>query len=140
MEHDGEQEKRGQSGETEREKDRPTVPGLVDDAFMEFVKKGGLDTLTGKGKPLKLQSGDPLQHVLKEANVLPKWLMLQKEIRGELLALITASDRDPAADTAARIEQINRKITAYNKIVPTPFLQKMKITAADFKQQYSKWE
>ncbi|MYL56367.1 DUF1992 domain-containing protein [Virgibacillus halodenitrificans] len=72
----------------------------------------------GKGKPIpkantKYDLFQNFQRVAKENGYLPPWLKLQKEITR--LIHTAATDQD--------IKEINKKISAYNQLCPSP-LQK----------------
>ncbi len=110
----------------------------LDQAYDECEKNGEFDHLPGKGKPIDVQTGDPLNSILKHANVLPPWLELQHEIRDAIAALLPAIETgDDTVD--ASIGEINKKIAKYNAQVPTSVLQKAKITRETAAVQYRKW-
>lgn len=98
---------------------------LVDEIVSEAAKRGALDDLPGKGQPLHLDR-DPYAgpeaeayRILKNANILPEWLVLKKEIHAEWEALRT----EPAGPgQEERLAALNEKVRRYNRIAP-PQLQ-----------------
>lgn len=111
----------------------------MDEIYSDFEKRGELKKLPGFGKPLKVPEGDPFQSILKNANFLPPWLELQKEIRKSIGALIDQMENMNKTDLERNLEEINRKIRKYNYQVPSSSLQKTIITAEDIAEQYPKW-
>ena len=97
---------------------------LVNDAIEDFAKRGGFDDLVGMGKPLEVPEGDVLSSVLKNANYLPPWIELRKEIATEMKLLIEKMNHVSPAELESGIELINEKIKIYNRKVPNPVLQK----------------
>ncbi|WIV18365.1 DUF1992 domain-containing protein [Paenibacillus polygoni] len=97
---------------------------LVNDAIEDFAKRGGFDDLAGMGKPLKVPEGDALSGVLKNANYLPPWVELRKEIAEEMKLLIHKMNHINPGEVEIEIELLNEKIKNYNKKVPNPVLQK----------------
>lgn len=115
------------------------VNDWLDEAVRDFEAKGGMEHVKGKGKPLRLETGDPINGVLKTANVKPAWLALQHEIRDALRALRDSAGAPP--DVADRsLEAINAKIARYNALVPHYSMQKSKVDSATLAQQLSAWE
>lgn len=64
------------------------ITKVAERKIQDAIDEGKLDNLPGKGKPLDLdvEAGVPLHQrlanqVLKNANVLPEWVQLQKEIQ-----------------------------------------------------------
>ncbi|MCM3781540.1 DUF1992 domain-containing protein [Neobacillus mesonae] len=113
----------------------------MDHIFNDFAERGGLDNLKGEGKPLEISNGSVLDSVLKNANYLPKWVELQKEIRAQILAAIQAMDKsNDHSQIRNEIDAINLKIQKYNLIVPAPVLQKGLISIENIKRKYSNWE
>ncbi|WP_195574384.1 DUF1992 domain-containing protein [Paenibacillus sp. 1001270B_150601_E10] len=111
----------------------------MDSIVDEFAKKGGFDDLPGKGKPLKLQEGDVLGHVMKEANVLPPWLELRKEIVNEMSLLLARQREVGASIHEQELDALNEKIRKFNRHVPSSLLQKGLVSASNLEQQYEKW-
>ncbi|MDF2815325.1 MAG: hypothetical protein K0Q81_1525 [Paenibacillus sp.] len=110
----------------------------LDDAFRECVQNGGMDNLDNKGKPVVVKGGDPLNSMLKNANVLPPWLELQHEIRKQILLLIERMNLGQQ-DVTDDINRINQQITKYNLSVPTPILQKGRLAENSIREQVQLW-
>lgn len=87
----------------------------------EQERKGALEHLAGKGKRLDISTGDVTSSILKEANFLPAWLVLQHEIRDQLQRLLEAGSN---VNQESVLNDINTKIAKYNNMVPNPLLQK----------------
>lgn len=111
----------------------------ADEAVREFADRGGFDDLPGRGKPLDIPSGDPLQSVLKHANFVPPWLELQHKIRDRIGHLIEVSDVVSGTEFDQHLAEINEMIYKYNQKVPLPMMQKMKISRETMAPQYPKW-
>lgn len=111
----------------------------LDDVFTQYEKKGGLDGLPGKGKPLEVRGGDPLNGVLHNANVVPSWLAHQHEIRDELQRIVKMRKDQPKADVSAAMSDVNQKIVKYNANVPSMLLQKSKVALDTIESQLAKW-
>lgn len=117
------------------------VQSWIDEAIRDCEQNGGFDKLEGKGKPIEIPTGDPLNSVLKNAGYLPPWLELQHEIRDDIRALLRR--HDPENETSAiqnELAAINKKIARYNTLVPTPVLQKGRLHADSIKRQAGTWE
>lgn len=114
----------------------------LDEAVREFEKRGGMEHVEGKGKPLAPPAGDPLDHVLKTANVKPPWLELRHEIRDGLreLALRAGSGAADGELLMKDLAAINEKIGRYNALVPHYSLQKMKVRPETISEQAKTWE
>jgi hypothetical protein len=117
------------------------VNDWLDEAVRDFEAKGGMEHVKGKGKPLQLETGDPINGVLKTANVKPAWLELQHEIRDALRALRDSDGSGTNSDHADRtLEAINAKIARYNALVPHYSMQKSKVDPTTLAQQLPSWE
>lgn len=112
----------------------------IDEAYRDFEKRGGFADLPGKGKPLRLESGDALHSILKNANVVPRWIELQQEIRADIRKVLDLMELEPERNVEPDIEAINAKIKKYNQIVPSHLLQKSKIFRDAIGEQYARWE
>jgi hypothetical protein len=110
----------------------------IGEMYKEQLRKGSFDDLPGKGKPLEIPSGDVTNSILKNANVLPHWLTLQHEIRDQLHDLLSSGDRNEIA-IQRELDDLNRKVSKYNGIVPSVILQKRKITKEEMQKQYHQW-
>ncbi|WP_199614353.1 DnaJ family domain-containing protein [Paenibacillus alkalitolerans] len=111
----------------------------LDEAFAECEKTGGFDDLKGKGKPVEVQTGNGLYGILKNANVLPQWLQLQHEIRDRLVQLDDLLELGVANGIDKELAEVNKKISKYNGIVPSPLFQKMKVSKETLKTQLQQW-
>ncbi|HZG56092.1 DnaJ family domain-containing protein [Paenibacillus sp.] len=116
------------------------VNDRVDEAVREFEKNGGMERVKGKGKPLQLETGDPIYGVLRTANVRPHWLELQHDIRDALKRLHEETMRGESARAEEALAAINAKIVRYNAIVPHYTMQKSKVEWATLSKQREAWE
>jgi hypothetical protein len=114
----------------------------VDSSISDFEKKGGFKDLPGHGKPLSTDylKGDVFTGILKEANYLPPWAELQKQIRDSIGRLILDIENEENINADEEIDEINKKIRKYNQSCPSPLMQKGLLSAERIKQQYEKWE
>lgn len=111
--------------------------GLVEHKIRQAQARGEFEGLPGQGRPLNLPPENPYEgswrlafKLLKDANLLPRWLHLDieaRELRGQARArLNSVMDRAGSAsefetETAALkqlVQQANRLITARNQAVP----------------------
>lgn len=111
----------------------------VAEIYNEQLKKGTFDDLPGKGKPMQVPTGDITNSILKTANYLPDWLMLQHEIRDELQKLRLNDNSLDEITIGRLLIEINIKIDKYNNMVPSAILQKRKVTHENWKQQIHHW-
>lgn len=114
------------------------VNDWLDQAVRDCQESGGLDHLAGTGKPIVVQGGDPLNSMLKNANILPPWLELQHEIRNRIVKLIQRMDLGQQ-DITEELQAINKQIIRYNQSVPTPVLQKGRIAVESIRDQVDRW-
>jgi hypothetical protein len=115
-----------------------SIDSIVDEIYNEQLQRGTFDNLSGKGKPLEISSGDVLNSTLKNANVLPDWLILQHEIKEHIQKLISSAHNDENK-LEQELGEINKKINKYNTIVPSSILQKRMLTRENMQQQYKLW-
>lgn len=111
----------------------------LDEAYSETCKNGGFDDLPGKGKSIHVQGGDALHSIMKNANVLPPWLELQHVIRDQIAEVLERMKSDEGYAPGADLEQINKSISSYSKMVPSHLLQKPKLTPENAAAQIYKW-
>lgn len=112
----------------------------ADEAYEEFVRKGGVDLLPGKGKPLVVPTGDIMETIMRQANVPPPWIMLRRELQGQLkkaAELLHDSPQDPEIDELIRT--INEKIDLLNSRAPGLSQHRKKITRNNLQEQLEKW-
>jgi len=102
-------------------------PDWISEVVREMEERGDFRDLPGKGKPLDLPDDgltDPAEamanRLLKQADILPEWIELQKQIRAELNWL-RQHRADP--DFPPRLAAVNKLIDRYNLLVPTVNLQ-----------------
>jgi hypothetical protein len=111
----------------------------MDEVFQEQEKKGALNGLPGKGKPLELSSGDVLNDVLKNANILPEWILLRHKIKQQIEKLLSSKSTEDENAIHQEIAAINQSIRKYNSLVPASILQKSLIGINNVDDQYQKW-
>lgn len=111
----------------------------MDIAFKEYQASGGMDHLTGQGKPIKPPNGDPLNSVLAEAGYKPAWLELQHKIRDQLIQLIDRSKFLDEQTLQQEVDQLNQQIAKLNREVPSPHLQKTRIFPDIMEKQIKHW-
>lgn len=116
---------------------------LIEDRIQTAHEKGLLKNLEGEGKPLKTDDGHGKEwlanHLLRQADVLPEWLQLRKDIdalRPEVVAALReyrdrAGELDPyhpgdraildrlEARYVAKARAINLKIDGHNLRCPS---------------------
>ena len=56
-----------------------TSSGLLESAIDKFAREGGFDDSPLKGKPIKIEDGDVLTGIMKNANYQPAWVELRKK-------------------------------------------------------------
>lgn len=122
-------------------KKQRSFESMVESKILEGINKGLLENLPGKGEPLNFEEPHAKSEywaaskVLKNANILPKWLELDKEIREskeeltkmiethgrwldeqkELLVVVKVHERKRLLDTIQRIHE--EKQAKYMKLV-----------------------
>lgn len=130
---------------TRQYKTSNAVERLVEDLIQESMAKGEFDNLSGKGKPIKRDTYNPyvdftthkLNQVLIDNGFMPKWLVLEKEIRQDIKhardklqharsalnhQVMTQAETNKwnrALETfKTEVANVNKKINKYNMIVP----------------------
>lgn len=98
---------------------------LMGDIIKKHEEKGGMDNLSGKGKPLGKDylTGDTLQRfqrIAKDAGYKPHWLNLQQEISDDIQVLADYYVVDMTVNIEEQLKGINKKILKYNRICPPP--------------------
>ncbi|MDQ1911483.1 DUF1992 domain-containing protein [Paenibacillus sp. GD4] len=113
----------------------------VDEAYEDFVKKGGLESLAGYGKPLEVPTGDILTTLLKQANVPPPFIMLRREIQANTVEALKLLEREPESPKLGELmEDINRQIAELNHQAPSLSLHRKKVNRANLREQYERWK
>ncbi len=112
---------------------------IVEEQIRDAQQNGEFDDLAGQGKPLQYDDDETAlegdlkmaHHILKNADALPFWIELDKEIRArqeychDLLAQIhTASSpairRKLVSDYRTEAKAVNDRILHFNCICPAP--------------------
>lgn len=128
-------------GDHSEEKERrhmSTSSGLLESAIDKFAREGGFDDSPLKGKPIKIEDGDVLTGIMKNANYQPAWVELRKEIAADIKRLLERPETTAIPET--ELEAINQKIIKYNRMVPNPQLQKGLLSEVNLHAAYDKWE
>lgn len=113
----------------------------LDEAYEQFVQRGGIEHLPGKGKPLVIPTGDVMNTLLKNANVPHPWVLLRQIIQESLEETIHLMERNPADPRIdEQISEINKKIVTLNGDAPSMTLQRRKVTRDNIRVQYEKWQ
>ena len=116
------------------------IINVVEQRIWHSMEEGQFENLPGKGKPLDLSSkphvdpaDDTLYRILSKNGCAPRWVELNKEIRGQAAewrkALKKAwekrngdEDQEKWRETCealkVQMKQINNKVLEYNLIVP----------------------
>ncbi|MDF2959335.1 MAG: hypothetical protein K0S39_1070 [Paenibacillus sp.] len=116
------------------------VKSLVDEAYEEFVQKGGFDNLPGLGKPLVVPTGDVFESILKNAKAVPPWIMLRnhvKQLIQQATQFIDSNERPEEADRL--IAEINENIKQMNLLAPSLSLHRKIVTKQTIHEQALKW-
>ncbi|GAK10542.1 DUF1992 domain-containing protein [Geomicrobium sp. JCM 19039] len=114
----------------------------VESSIRQAKEQEDFQKLKGHGKPLSDEylKGDTLNGILKNANYVPPWLEFQHEIRDDIKAVIDEQKMLTESQKEQRLTEVNEKIKKYNRMVPVPSLQKMRIFAESMERQYEKWK
>jgi hypothetical protein len=116
------------------------IQSWADEAYEDFVKKGGIELLPGKGKPLVIPTGDVFESIVKNVKVAPPWVMLRKhvkELMQQAIALIDADAPQEAVDEL--VNEINESIKQMNLQAPSLSLHRRKVTRQTIHEQMEKW-
>lgn len=106
---------------------------IAERRISEALRRGAFDGLAGRGQPLNLEDDSAVPpewraafRMLKSAGLLPDWIALGREIdlaRARLrAALAERRGSDPGLEAEA--DALNRRIRAFNLLVPHASLQK----------------
>lgn len=71
---------------------------------------------------------------------LPEWMMLQQEIRNRLIQLRKLTELGVTGGLDESLDEVNRKVAAYNALVPTPHLRRAELTRQTFMDQLDHWK
>lgn len=113
----------------------------MDQIFEEFEQAGGLQDLTGKGKPIPEQAlqGDVFQSILKNANYVPTWVEQQQLICNLLLKSVQSHDAGHLDTCEALIATINDEIRKYNRSCP-PIMQRGLVSIDTLRDKLALWQ
>jgi len=112
----------------------------ADEAYNDFVKKGGLEHLPGFGKPLKVPTGDVFESILKNAKVKHPYIVIRQEIKWLMeLTLEMIESGAPSEAVEEQIAIINDFIKELNLQAPSLSLHRKRVTASTLREQYEKW-
>ncbi len=113
----------------------------IEEMINDHAKEGGFDNLEGKGKPLSMEylQSDIMDGILKEAHVIPDWLILQHEIRDEIGKLKDALTCLGEHELQGEIKRINKMIVRFNNSVPTLMLQRGILFTDNIDYQFERW-
>lgn len=98
----------------------------IEEIINRSIQRGEFDNLPGKGKPLDMRDEpDPydtsgnwmVTHILKNANIAPEWIELDKQIRAELEWLRLHPLTHP--ERRSRVIELNQKILQFNVVRPS---------------------
>jgi hypothetical protein len=114
---------------------------IVEEQIRDAQQKGEFDDLANQGNPLDFNDDETAfegdlkmaHHILKNADALPFWIELDKEIRarqeycGDLLAQLRAAPapalrRKLIADYREEAKSVNDQILHFNCICPAPHI------------------
>lgn len=111
----------------------------LDEVIQEQQALGTFEDLPGQGKPLQLEERfDMAQHIMKGSNILPPWLELGQEIGREMGQVVAQLERGEGASSA--IASVNQKIARYNRMCPSPLLQRPPVSQETIKEQWQRWQ
>lgn len=103
----------------------------MEDVLSNAMKRGALDDLPGKGKPLALRESDPYEgddaaayRMLKNAGFTPEWVELRRQIAFEI-GWLKANPTSPMCPS--RIVEVNILIDKHNRLIPNPSLAYPKV-------------
>lgn len=110
---------------------------LVEKRIQRAQERGDFEGLPGRGKPLPLPEENPFEgtwrlafHLLKNADLLPTWIELDKEARARRAETIVAlrpldagsegmgPSPNPSSNLMTKVKRTNQLIRARNLVVP----------------------
>jgi Domain of unknown function (DUF1992) len=101
---------------------------ITDRKIRDAMREGAFERLDGEGQPLDLRENpfeDPAERMahrlLRNNGFAPAWIEEGKDIDAEIRKLALC----PAQERPLRVEQLNRRIAAYNLKVPVASAQKL---------------
>ncbi|WP_018924573.1 DnaJ family domain-containing protein [Salsuginibacillus kocurii] len=108
-------------------------------SYQQFEKERNEHDLPGKGKPLsdKFLKEDALSGIVKQANYTPPWIEVQQEIGREMARVVKRMEAGAAV--ASDIEVINEHIRTYNRMCPSPSMQRGLVSQDTIKQKVEHW-
>ncbi|WP_438447164.1 DUF1992 domain-containing protein [Gorillibacterium sp. sgz5001074] len=112
----------------------------LDEAYEEFEKRGGPQSLPGYGKPLVIPTGDVMNTILKNAGIPHPWVLLRQTILEAMEDTVRLMDRKPDdAEIDRQLADINRRIVQMNVEAPSLTLHRRKVTRDTIREQIEKW-
>ncbi|WP_165452834.1 DnaJ family domain-containing protein [Paenibacillus thalictri] len=113
---------------------------MADEAYDDFVQRGGLKHLPGLGKPLVIPTGDVLDSILKKSGAAPPWVMLRQATKKEIEEVIQLLEKNPQQPLIDElIVLINEKIEELNHQAPSLALHRAKVSRATIQERYKQW-
>lgn len=112
----------------------------LDEAYEDFVRRSGPESLPGYGKPLVIPTGDVMNTILKNAGIPHPWVLLRQSILEAMEETVRLMDRkpeDPLID--GLISDMNRKILQMNAEAPSLTLHRRKVTRETIREQMERW-
>lgn len=107
---------------------------IAERKIREAMDEGAFDHLEGIGEPLDLTENpyeDPslrmAHRILKNNGFAPAWIMEGKDLEADIRRLRECGHRYPAEERRRLVEQLNRRIAAYNLKVPVAMAQKLPV-------------
>ena len=104
---------------------------IADRKIREAMEEGAFEHLDGAGEPLDLTENpfeDPAQRmahrILRNNGFAPAWIEEGREIDAEIRHVRANSDRFNGAERLRRVNDLNRRISAYNLKTPVASAQK----------------
>ncbi|MCS7459098.1 DUF1992 domain-containing protein [Paenibacillus doosanensis] len=111
----------------------------ADEAYQDFVKKGGLEHLPGIGKPLVVPEGDVFASIMKNAKVKHPWIMLRQEIQQLMEQTIELMEEQvPPELIEEQLRIINDYIKELNLQAPGLSLHRKRVTVNNIREEYRK--
>lgn len=105
---------------------------VADRKIQEAMVEGAFEDLDGAGEPLDLSENpfeDPSERmahrVLRNNGFAPAWILEGQEIDAEMRRLKLIFDRLEPAEQDRRVQELNRRIAAYNLKTPVASTQKL---------------
>jgi hypothetical protein len=105
---------------------------IADRKIREAMEEGAFENLDGAGEPVDLNENpyeDPTQRmahrILRNNGFAPAWIEEGRDIEAEIRYLKANFDRMEDAERKRRMDELNRRIAAYNLKTPLASAQKL---------------